>query len=231
MSAQKVYAFICTRTKNFSDVTKNCLAYLASCGVEVKIMVNQDSIFGGYKKAFDRVNPDPNDIIILCHDDIEFKTPFTSFKSILSKSLGPKTGFVGVGGTTYLDGDLVWWEQERWKQGLHAGCVWHSKDTGEVYETPYGPNRRVVVLDGVFLAARAKILEKVGLEKPDYLKGGWDFYDIHYTLTAHKMGFENKTIPIAIVHHSPGELVGRDSWHINKDLLYNKNEKEFPFIC
>ena len=71
----------------------------------------------------------------------------------------------------------------------------------------------------------------IGLEKPDYLKGGWDFYDIHYTLTAHKMGFENKTIPIAIVHHSPGELVGRDSWHINKDLLYNKNEKEFPFIC
>jgi hypothetical protein len=44
----------------------------------------------------------------------------------------------------------------------------------------------------------------------------WDFYDIHYTTTAHHLGFENHTVPVDLIHHSNGELVGRDSWHKNR---------------
>ena len=75
---------------------------------------------------------------------------------------------------------------------------------------------KVVVLDGLFLAASARTLREVGLEKPSYLKGDWDFYDIHYTFTAFDRGLTNVTVPIHIAHHSRGELVGRDGWNDNR---------------
>ena len=74
-------------------------------------------------------------------------------------------------------------------------------------------------MDGLFLAATVKTLRKVGLEKPEYFPGEWDFYDIHYTVTARKQGWRNFTVPLFIKHESRGELVGRDSWHKNREAF------------
>jgi len=231
MSDQKIYAFICTRSKDLTEVTERYLQYLATCGIEVKLLVNQASIFSGYAKAYNRTNPNPDDIIILCHDDIEIKIPFYSFRSTLLKSIGDKTGFVGPAGTTHLAEDSVWWDHGRWGEGYHKGEVFHITEKGDLDRTHYGKNGQVVVLDGLFLATKAKVLKDIGLEKPKYLEGEWDFYDIHYTCTAHQKGYINKTIPLSIVHHSRGELAGRDSWHRNRELFKEKNKKEFPITC
>ena len=91
-----------------------------------------------------------------------------------------------------------------------------NKEDGSYYPTSYGPLSKVVALDGLFLAASAKTLRNIKLDQPPYLKGGWDFYDIHYTFSAFKKGLTNVTIPIQIAHHSRGELVGRDGWHENR---------------
>ncbi len=232
MPDQKIYAFICTRSRQLTSVTKHYLSYLAKSGVMVKLLVNQDSIFSGYKKAFISTNPNPDDIIILSHDDIRINLPFTSLVPGLKKALTKDTGFVGVAGTTYLDKDLVWWDQKRWQQGYHRGAVYHAKGY-QVNSKPtsYGPAGQVVCLDGLFLAARAKVLEEIDLAKPNYLEGDWDFYDIHYTLSAHARGYKNKAMLMPIVHYSVGELTGRDSWHKNRNLLYNKYEKELPIRC
>jgi len=232
MPTQKIHAFICTRSKNLSDVTKGYIQYLASCFIEVKLLVNQKSIFSGYAKALKRTDPNPDDIIILSHDDVEIKMPFFTFKSVLQKNITNKTGFVGPAGTTYLDKDAVWWDHSRWQQGYHKGKVFHvEKETEKLENTFYGENGRVVVLDGLFLAAKAKVLKEISLEKPEYLKGDWDFYDIHYTYSAHQKGYINKTIPLHIIHHSRGELAGRDSWHQNRQSFIEKNKEEFPIIC
>ena len=73
-----------------------------------------------------------------------------------------------------------------------------------------------MALDGLFLAARKEVWEEVGLQKPSYFEGQWDFYDIHYTTKSHILGYKNYTIPLNIVHYSGGDLVGRDSWHKNR---------------
>ena len=187
--------------------------------------VNSSSIFSGYKRAFEQVNPDPNDIIILCHDDLEILNSKESFLEILLKSLTkePKAGFVGVAGTTYLSEDAVWWNQEVWKAGLHSGYVLHGKDVCDAEPTYYGPYKEVVALDGLFLAATAKTIEKIGLDKPDYFEGDWDFYDILYTTSARKKGLINKTIPLFILHNSLGELVGRESWTKNREAYIKNN--------
>jgi hypothetical protein len=232
MSSPKIYAFICTRSKDISNITKQYLYYLASCDIEVKLLVNQNSIFGGYKKAFEKVNPSPNDIIILSHDDIKITMPSPSFKKALIESTTKDTGFIGPAGTTYLGEDSVWWNHEIWSQGYHRGMVYHTDKKGEKLEsTVYGDVGQVVVLDGLFLAARAKILEEVGLQKPEYLTEDWDFYDIHYTLTAHNKGYKNKTVAIPIIHYSRGELAGRDSWHKNREGFRNEHKEEFPIKC
>ena len=193
---------------------------LSSFGVEVKILANQSSIFEAYKKGMDLCDAKDGDIIILCHDDIELLDSKEEFISKLAICVQPRTGIVGPAGTTNLGNDAVWWNQKNWQAGYHRGLVSHiSKENGEVYGTHYGPQGQVVVLDGLFLAARKEVWDTIGIKKPDYFEGDWDFYDIHYTTESHRLGYKNYTVPIDMVHHSSGELVGRDSWHKNREAF------------
>ena len=54
----KIYSVICTRSKNLNDVTRDLVSKLSSLPSKVMLMTNQKSIFSGYKKAFDKINPD-----------------------------------------------------------------------------------------------------------------------------------------------------------------------------
>jgi hypothetical protein len=71
-----------------------------------------------------------------------------------------------------------------------------------------------VCMDGVFLAARGEVLKDVGLDKPSYLEGDWDFYDIHYTVSAHRKKYNNKVVPVQILHNSYGSP--REPWDRNR---------------
>ena len=143
----------------------------------------------------------------------------------LSKCKDKDTGIVGPAGTTYLGENAVWWDQEKWSQGHHRGQVKHRANKGEpASATYYGECGQVVALDGLFLAARKEVWEKVGLQKPEYFEGNWDFYDIHYTTKSHSLGYKNYVIPIDMIHLSNGELVGRDSWHKNREAFINNTK-------
>jgi glycosyltransferase involved in cell wall biosynthesis len=175
-------------------------------------------MFEGYQTAFDTLQPiADDDIIVMCHDDIEIITDGNEYQSILKESLNdPKIGFVGVAGTTYLDKDAVWWEMERRQKGLHSGFVFQGVCMRDSYPNWFGPWRNVVALDGCFIATKARTIRKIGFAKPKQFPGNWDFYDLHYTVTAYEMGYVNKTVPIITLHNSEGQLVGRDSWHANR---------------
>ena len=215
----KIFAIICTKTKELKEVTNALLHTLSSFGIETKVMANQPSIFEGYKKGLQKCKAADTDIVIFCHDDIELLDSKTEFIAKLAHCVKVTTGIVGPAGTSLLGPDAVWWNHDAWRAGYHSGAVHHRQDDGTVYSTEYGPYRKVVVLDGLFLAARKAVWDMVGLDKPEYFKGNWDFYDIHYTSKAHNMGMENHTIPLKIIHHSSGELVGRDSWHDNREAF------------
>ena len=227
-----IYALICTRTKALSPTTQKLTSYLSRANIKVKLIVGAKSIYSGYSNTIKKINPNPNDIIILCYDDIEILSNPESFKEILIReTLKQDTGFIGVAGTTKLSNSAVWWDQDLWRQQFHRGFVLHGKDTKNAAPTYYGAYDQVVVLDGLFLAASAKTINKVGLNKPDIFEGDWDFYDIHYTYKAHKLKLKNKTAPIFILHNSLGELVGRDSWHKNRQAFIEQNKTKFPLTC
>ena len=200
-------------------------SYLSRCNIQTKFLVGQKSIFSGYANAFKKFNIQDNDIVIMCHDDIEILTDPEVFKHIIvNVALQSETGFIGVAGTTELSLDAVWWNHGLWQQGKHRGHVYHGKDILAADSTFYGRPDQVVCMDGLFLAAKGSVLREVGLEKPEYFEGDWDFYDIHYTVSAHKKGYKNKVVPISIMHNSKGELVGRDSWHKNRQAFIERHQ-------
>ena len=221
-----IHAVICTRDRNnVSPTTNKLVTFLCACNIKVYILSDAKSLFLAYEGAFDKINPNPEDITIFCHDDIEIRENPEEFVSKLKESLSPpEMGFVGPAGTMRLGTDAVWWDQTRWQRGKHRGTVFHIDPQGKEYKTHYGEPGDVVVLDGLFLAAKRRVIDEIGLEKPKYFEGEWDFYDIHYTSQAFLKGFTNKVVGLNILHNSRGELVGRDSWHKNREAFIANNE-------
>tara|TARA_R110000796_G_C14438138_1_gene421990 strand:- start:53 stop:745 length:693 start_codon:yes stop_codon:yes gene_type:complete len=227
-----IYAIICTRDRDkVSPTTDKLLNFLCSAKIGVYLLSGAKSIFEAYHGAFKKINPEKDDILIFCHDDIEIREYPDNFLHKLKKSFsGPEVGFVGAAGTKCLGPDAVWWDQTRWQQKKHSGNVIHIDPNGREYMTPYGPPSEVVTLDGLFLAAQRKVLDEVSLKKPEYFEGEWDFYDIHYTSQAFLKGYTNKVMDIKIFHNSRGELVGRDSWHKNREAFIKNNELPIEII-
>ena len=163
--------------------------------------------------------------MIFCHDDIEINEKPENFVRKVTETCNlDNTGFIGPAGTTNLTENAVWWDKNQWKMGRHRGFVRHLNEQRVPYDTNYGPEGPVVALDGLFLACKGHICEEIGLDKPEYFEGEWDFYDIHYTTTAFEKGYTNKVIDMNILHNSRGELVGRESWHKNRLAFIQNTE-------
>jgi hypothetical protein len=224
----KFYCLICTRSYEAPPVLNELISYLSRCEIETKLLVNQESIFTAYDKGIKTINPADDDIIIMCHDDIEILTEPEEFKKLLEESLDSSAGFVGVAGTEDFGFPCVWWDHEKWKEGKHSGWIEHEEPNKGRYETDYGPHREVAVLDGVFLAAKGKVLKELNLKKPDIFEGNWDFYDIYYTTEAMLKGYKNKTANIKMCHKSIGNTDGRVSWHANRLAYYIQYKKSLP---
>lgn len=220
-----VHAFICTRSDNLSAITKKLVSYLDSIDIKVKLFVGHSSIFTAYSSGLKSSDIHDDDFVIMCHDDIQILNDREDFQDILNRELSSNNvGFIGPAGTTYLGTDAVWWNHENWKSGKHRGFIFHGNKFNFEGVTSYGACGQVVVLDGVFLAAKASTLRSIGLEKPTYFEGEWDFYDIHYTYKAHQMGLRNMVAPILLCHSSKGELVGRDSWAKNREAFIRNSK-------
>lgn len=231
MNKINYFALIPTKSTELKEVTKELLSYLAKTGVDVILLPNKKSIFEAYKQGLSLIQEkgaQPNDVVILCHDDIEILNKPEHFREQLAKiAISYKTGFAGPAGTTFLGPNAVWWDHQVWKEGYHSGFVMHGTKFNQ-HTTYYGDYRRVVVLDGLFLAARYQTLRSIKIERPESFDGLWDFYDLYYTMQSHKSGLHNMTMPFFIRHESSGELAGRDSWHKNREAfikMYQLPEK------
>lgn len=189
------------------------------------MLIGKKSIFQAYKEGVDNIILNDNDVVIFCHDDIEIVMDPQKFVDVIVKaSRQNNSGFFGPAGTTHLSESAVWWDHSLWAQGKHRGLVLHGKDIKAAEYTYYGNPGRVVCLDGLFLAIQGKALKKLDLSKPDYFEGDWDYYDIHYTIQAHQKGLYNTVEPIFMIHHSRGELAGRDSWHKNREAFIQRTD-------
>jgi hypothetical protein len=220
----KISAFIPTRSSILRPITKDLVSYLSSLDIDVKLLINEKSIFEAYEKGFKSLNAEDDDIVIFCHDDIDIIMDPQEFKRELVEAASAKNaGFIGVAGAAKLSKQCVWWQPENKLRGFS----FHGNSRKEMYPTYFGRlHAKVLVLDGLFMAANAKVLKNISMRKPAQFKGEWDFYDLEYTLRAYEAGYDNWVVPILLRHESPGELVGRESWHQNR--LVFSNSHMFP---
>jgi hypothetical protein len=192
----QTHAVICTRTRRLRTITRRLLTYLKSVEVVPHVVVGAKSIFSGYTQGVQDVDPCPNDVVILCHDDIEILSSQEIFRDVLSECRKPEIGFIGVLGSRTLPPSAFWADNS----ADRGGMTFVGPNYKECSIVGFGPCGKGLVLDGVFLAIQWKKLKRVGLECPSYLSNGWHMYDMHYTYRAHQLGYKNLIFPLFVLH-------------------------------
>ena len=212
-----IYFSVCSRQdKQPKSLTKLIQYCNSNEFTRVKVAFDAKSIYQGHQQNIDffkSLNLSDEDIIVLCHDDLEILSKPEDLKEYLSVARKPNVGFLGLAGGCYLPRDGAWWNAR--KTGDARGFVFQGQNPQTMIPNYFGKCGQVVVLDGCFLAATYKTIKTIGLDEPEYLETGWDFYDLHLTYKAHLEGLSNYVIPIVAMHESPGMM--RDGWFSAKE--------------
>ena len=180
---------------------------------------NTNALAKCYNKAIDFAIEEDVDNLILVHDDVILE----NYSTERLDNLMQKFDVVGVAGTTQvkLQSPALWHIMGGgFGSGNLHGAVAHG-DGKTKHMTAFGPNpKRVVLLDGVFLAISKKVFKKIRFDESCPAK--WHFYDLDYTMQCHKAGFKLGVGDILITHQSPGlsnvtqEFKDGSEWFLNK---------------
>ena len=145
-------------------------------------------------------------LLIFCHDDVDLGP----------EPLGPQLeaafrdfDLVGVAGNQRRQSGQMAWRLDgpslQWDHAQLSGSIRHGQP-GAAKEVRYGPSPRPVeLLDGVFLAVRAGVLQQAGVRfDPRF---GFHFYDLDLCRTARQQGLRLGTWPLPLVHASSGDAL------------------------
>jgi GT2 family glycosyltransferase len=171
---------------------------LAGRSFEVVIISDARSMCEGYARAFAQVRGDP---IIFAHHDIEYM--FDDFAEVFDRAMS-QFDVIGVAGTDQLV-NPIW---------THAGVghlfgqITHPHPPGGYQVHVYGAHRPAIggiqAMDGLFLAARRAVVERIGWDADTFT--GFHFYDVDFTLRAAGAGYRLGVVSeLGFLHHSAGQ--------------------------
>ena len=162
---------------------------------------NKDSLQKVYNKAIDFALQENVQKLVLVHDDVILE----NYSDSKLDSLFEKFDVVGCAGTTEvkLNPPALWHLMGGgFGSGNLYGAVAHGNESNK-HMTAFGKYpKRVVLLDGVFLAIHRRVFEKIRFDEDCPSK--WHFYDLDYSMQCHKEGFKLGVGDILITHNSPG---------------------------
>jgi hypothetical protein len=195
-----------------------------TCGiknVEVIQKVNngEKSLSQVYNEIIDEST---NDIIIFCHDDLEFETSNWG-KRIIKHFEKSDFGILGVAGTTEIPKSGMWWEDKRKMIGIvnhkHEGKKWESK-----YSKSWGDDiSESCIVDGLFIAIdKTKIKERF-----DESVEGFHFYDVYFSVKNFLGGVKIGVIfNVRLTHLSIGQT--NESWEEKRQVFSTEYEDKLP---
>tara|TARA_R110001583_G_scaffold145811_2_gene297815 strand:- start:197 stop:844 length:648 start_codon:yes stop_codon:yes gene_type:complete len=180
---------------------------------------NTTSLAKCYNKAIDFAIKENIDTLILVHDDVILE----NYSEEKIETLLQQFDIVGVAGTTQvkLQSPALWHIMGGgFGSGNLHGAVAHG-DEKVKHMTAFGSYpKRVVLLDGVFLAISSKVFKEIKFDESCPSK--WHLYDLDYSMQCHKAGFKLGVGDILITHESPGlsqvteEFKRGSEWFLNK---------------
>lgn len=162
---------------------------------------NTNSLQKVYNKAIDFAIQENVQNLILVHDDVILE----NLTDERLEKLFKKYDVVGCAGTTEvnLSPPALWHLMGGGlrSKNLH-GAVAHGNEK-EKNMTSFGSYpHRVVIIDGVFMAIKRQVFQKIKFDESCPSK--WHFYDLDYSMQCHKEGFKLGVGDILITHNSPG---------------------------
>jgi len=180
---------------------------------------NKESLHKTYNKAIDFALENDVDNLVLVHDDVILE----NFSEERLERLFKKFDVVGCAGTTEvkLQPPALWHLMGGdFGSGNLFGAVAHG-NIDEKHMTAFGSYpKRVVLLDGVFLAIKRKVFEKMRFDESCPSK--WHFYDLDYSLQCHKAKFKLGVGDILLTHSSPGLKSVADEFNKGQEWFLNK---------
>lgn len=164
-----------------------------------------------------------NDIVILCHDDLEFDTKNWGDKILKHFSKNRDYGILGLAGTKYMDQNAKWWEVTNTMYGIvnhkQNGKKWtstYSKDIGNKIED-------VIIVDGLFIAINKK---KIKHNFDESIKG-FHFYDLGFCLPNFIDGIKvGVMFDVRVTHLSIGQT--NQQWEQNRIEFSNRYKDFLP---
>ena len=162
------------------------------------------------------------DIVVFCHDDLEFDTNNWSNKLIKNFNRNPEYGIIGVAGSKYMPMTGKWWEVPQTMYGTvnhkHDGKKWTN-----MYSKPIEKIDDTVVVDGLFFAIDKNKIKKTF----DETYNGFHFYDISFCFSNFVEGVKIGVInDIRITHLSIG--ITNDEWEKNRIKFINNYHSYLP---
>lgn len=168
------------------------------------------------------IDESTNDIIIFCHDDLEFDT-LNWGKRIIKHFEKSDFGILGVAGTTEMPQSGMWWEDKRKMVGIvnhkHEGKKWESK-----YSKSWGDSiSETCIVDGLFIAIdKTKIKERF-----DESVKGFHFYDVYFSVKNFLEGVRIGVIfNVRLTHLSIGQT--NDSWEDSRKIFETDYKDKLP---
>ena len=182
-----------------------------NCVIREYLNKNQDSLSICYNNIISNHKSETvDDILVLAHSDLSIEDSCISNK-LYNALIDGEYDIAGIAGTTecVIKDHNLWHimnnkkPQERHK--VWSGAVGHYLNDGSVMMTSFGPTpRRVILIDGVFIAFNYEKIKKSGLKFSESCPSKFHFYDINFCLDANKLGLKITTLPIWCVHKSHG---------------------------
>jgi len=210
-----------TRNSNpiYSEVLKH------TCGlknVEVIEIVNDGimSLSQAYNKILEQSS---NDIVVLCHDDLEFDTNNWGNKLLKHFSKNSDYGIIGMAGTKYLPITGRWWDIPHTMYGIvnhkQENKKWtstYSKDIGNKVE-------EVTLIDGLFISLDKRRIK----HNFDESFNGFHFYDLAFCVPNFLSGVKIGVITdIRLTHLSVG--MTNEVWEQNRIKFSEKYKQHLP---
>lgn len=211
--------FIIAATKGAKEDT---LLYKTKAGKDVFFKeYNKDSLQKVYNKAIDFAIKENIEYLVLVHDDVILE----NFNKKKLDENFKEFDMFGVAGTSEvkLQKPALW---HIMGGGIHGdnlhGAVAHIFGTRKSM-TSFGPYpSRVLMIDGVFMAISRKVFKKVRFDEECPSK--FHFYDLDYSLSAHKAGFKVGVSDVYVTHASPGLREFTEEFNKGQDWFLNKHK-------
>jgi len=211
--------FIIAATKGAKEDT---LLYKTKAGKDVFFKeYNKDSLQKVYNKAIDFAIKENIEYLVLVHDDVILE----NFNKKKLDENFKEFDMFGVAGTSEVK--------------LQKPALWHIMGGGICSDnlhgavahifgkrksmTSFGPYpSRVLMIDGVFMAISRKVFKKVRFDEECPSK--FHFYDLDYSLSAHKAGFKVGVSDVYVTHASPGLREFTEEFNKGQDWFLNKHK-------